>query len=119
VTTTMEVAVSTMDVYFSIAREVDAPREQVFRTWVAQRHAPHGYREVTIPRRLVFTTGPDAVAIVTFASHHEGTVVTFEGSAPADEVDAVEARWLAVLDGLADQLAGSHSRGNVGGIRPG
>jgi uncharacterized protein YndB with AHSA1/START domain len=106
-------------VYFSIAREIDAPREQVFRAWIAQRHAPHGYREVTIPRRLVFTTEPDGLAIVTFAEHHGGTVVTFEGSAGDAEADAVEAHWLAVLDGLADQLAGSHSRGNAGGIRPG
>jgi uncharacterized protein YndB with AHSA1/START domain len=111
--------VSTMQVYFSIAREIDAPREAVFRAWVAQRHAPDGYREVTIPRRLVFTTEADALAIVTFAEHHGGTVVTFEGEAEAAEVDAAEARWRAVLDRLADQATGSHSRGNAGGIRPG
>lgn len=110
---------TTMQTYFSIAREIDAPREQVFRAWVAERRAPDGYREVTIPRRLVFTTGTDDLAIVTFAAHGGGTVVTFEGSAGEDEVDAADARWRAVLDGLAAQLAGSHSRGNTGGIRPG
>jgi len=109
----------TTQVYFSIVRDIDAPREQVFRAWIAQRHAPDGYREVTIPRRLVFTTEPDGLAIVTFAEHHGGTVVTFEGSAGEAEAEAVEARWRAVLDGLADQAAGSHSRGNAGGIRPG
>jgi uncharacterized protein YndB with AHSA1/START domain len=106
-------------VYFSIARDIDAPHEQVFRAWIAQRHAPHGYREVTIPRRLVFDTEPDGLAIVTFAEHHGGTVVTFEGTAGEAEAEAIEARWRAVLDGLAGQLAGSHSRGNAAGIRPG
>jgi uncharacterized protein YndB with AHSA1/START domain len=111
--------VSAMQVYFSITREVDAPREQVFRAWVAARLAPAGYREVTIPRRLVFTTGPDELAIVTFAEHHGGTALTFEGSAAEDEAEAAEERWRAVLDRLAAQAAGSHSRGNAGGIRPG
>ena len=114
---------SITEVYFAISREVVAPPEQVFRAWVAQRHAPYGYREVAIPRRLVFTTEPEApdaaVAIVTFAEHRGGTALTFEGSAPADEAEAAEARWRAVLDGLAAQVAGSHSRGNAGGIRPG
>jgi len=113
---------SITDVYFSISREIAVPREQVFRAWVAQHHAPHGYREVAIPRRLVFTTDPDtpdAVAIVTFAEHHGGTALTFEGTAPVHEAEAAEVRWRAVLDGLGDQLAGSHSRGNAGGIRPG
>ena len=110
---------TTMQVYFSIAREIDAPREQVFRAWVAERLAPDGYREVTIPRRLVFATEPDGLAIVTFAEHHGGTVVAFEGSADEDDVDAAEAYWRSVLNGLADQVAGSHSRGNAGGIRPG
>ena len=111
------------EVYFAITREIAAPREQVFRAWIAQRHAPFGYREVTIPRRLVFTTEPDApdaaVAIVTFAEHRGGTALTFEGTAPEHEAGAAEARWRAVLDGLAAQVAGSHSRGNAGGIRPG
>jgi uncharacterized protein YndB with AHSA1/START domain len=112
--------VSITEVYFSIVREVDAPRADVFRAWVARRHAPSGYREVAIPRRLVFDLEPGGgVAIVTFAEHHGGTVVTFEGSAAADEADAVEEAWAAVLDRLADQPAGSHSRGNAGGIRPG
>jgi uncharacterized protein YndB with AHSA1/START domain len=112
--------VSITEVYFSITHEVDAPRADVFRAWIAQRHAPFGYREVAIPRRLVFDTEPDGgVAIVTFAEHHGGTVVTFEGAAAADDADAVEEGWKAVLDRLADQVAGSHSRGNAGGIRPG
>jgi uncharacterized protein YndB with AHSA1/START domain len=111
--------VSTTDVYFSISREVDAPREQVFCAWIAGRYAPSGYREVTIPRRLAFTTDADALAIVTFAEHHGGTALTFEGSAEADEADGVEERWRTVLDRLAAQVVGSHSRGNAGGIRPG
>jgi uncharacterized protein YndB with AHSA1/START domain len=111
--------VTTTDVYFSITREVDAPREQVFRAWITERHAPFGYRDVTIPRRLAFTTDGDALAIVTFADHHGRTALTFEASAAADEAGAVEERWRAVLDRLAAQLAGSHSRGNAGGIRPG
>lgn len=114
---------SITEVYFAISREIAAPPEQVFRAWVARRHAPYGYREVAIPRRLVFTTEPEApdaaVAIVTFAEHRGGTALTFEGSAPAEEAEAAEARWRAVLDGLAAQVAGSHSRGNAGGIRPG
>jgi uncharacterized protein YndB with AHSA1/START domain len=111
---------STTEVYFSITREVDAPHADVFRAWIAQRHAPFGYREVAIPRRLVFDTEPDAgVAIVTFAEHHGGTALTFEGSAAAAGADEAERRWRAVLDRLAGQLAGSHSRGNAGGIRPG
>ena len=65
---------SITEVYFAISREIDAPREQVFRAC---------------------------------------------GSAPAYEAEAAEARWRAVLDRLADQVAGSHSRGNAGGIRPG
>jgi uncharacterized protein YndB with AHSA1/START domain len=104
--------------YFAITCEIDAPREQVFRAWIAERHAPFGYRDVTIPRRLEFVTDADApdesLAIVTFAEHHGGTVLTFEGSAADDE-----AQWRAVIDRLAGQLAGSHSRGNAGGIRPG
>jgi uncharacterized protein YndB with AHSA1/START domain len=111
--------VSTTDVYFAITREIDAPREQVFRAWIAGRHAPFGYREVTIPRRLAFTPDGDGLAIVTFAEHRGGTALTFEGSATTDEADAVEERWRAVLDRLAAQPAGSHSRGNAGGIRPG
>ncbi len=114
---------SITEVYFAISREVPAPRAQVFRAWVAQRHAPFGYREVAIPRRLMFTTEPEApdaaVAIVTFAEHRGGTVLTFEGSAPAHETEAAEARWRAELDRLADQVAGSHSRGNAGGVWPG
>jgi uncharacterized protein YndB with AHSA1/START domain len=110
--------VSTTEVYFAITRELDAPRADVFRAWIAQRHAPAGYREVAIPRRLVFETDP-GVAIVTFAEHHGGTAVTFEGSATAAEADEAERGWRAVLDRLAAQLAGSHSRGNAGGIRPG
>jgi uncharacterized protein YndB with AHSA1/START domain len=103
------------EVYFAITREIDAPREAVFRAWVAERHAPFGYRDVTIPRRLTFVTDEDeSLAIVTFAEHHGGTVLTFEGAGAEDE-----AHWRAVLDRLADQLAGSHSRGNAGGIRPG
>jgi uncharacterized protein YndB with AHSA1/START domain len=102
--------------YFSITREIDAPREQVFHAWIAERRAPFGYRDVTIPRRLAFVTDADApdesLAIVTFAEHRGGTVLTFEGSAD-------EAQWRAVLDRLAAQVAGSHSRGNAGGIRPG
>jgi hypothetical protein len=101
--------------YFSIAHEIDAPREQVFRAWIAERLAPYGYRDVTIPRRLTFVTDEDeSLAIVTFAEHHGGTVLTFEGDGAEDE-----AHWRAVIDRLADQLAGSHSRGNAGGIRPG
>lgn len=110
---------STTQVYFAITREVDAPREHVFSVWIAGRHAPDGYREVAIPRRLAFTTDRGALAIVTFAEHRGGTAVTFEGSAAAEEAEAVEARWRAVVDRLADQAAGSHSRGNAGGIRPG
>ena len=110
---------SVTEVYFSITREIDAAPEEVFRAWVGERHARLGYREVTIPRRLVFDIEPGALAIVTFAEHHGGTALTFEGSAAADEAEAVEERWRAVLDRLAAQLAGSHSRGNAGGIRPG
>jgi hypothetical protein len=104
------------EIYFSITREIDAPREAVFRAWVAQRLAPTGYRDVTIPRRLAFVMDADgSLAIVTFAEHHGGTALTFEGAGAQD----VEAYWRAVLDRLADQFAGSHSRGNAGGIRPG
>jgi uncharacterized protein YndB with AHSA1/START domain len=104
------------ETYFTITREVDAPRERVFRAWVGQRLAPFGYRDVTIPRRLAFVMDADgSLAIATFAEHHGGTALTFEGAG----TEEVEAYWRAVLDGLADQLAGSHSRGNAGGIRPG
>ena len=109
---------STTEVYFSITREIDAPRADVFRAWVAQGHAASGYREVAIPRRLVFDLEP-GVAIVTFAEHHGGTVVAFEGTAEEGDADAVETAWRAALDRLADQPAGSQSRGNAGGIRPG
>jgi uncharacterized protein YndB with AHSA1/START domain len=112
--------VSVTQVYFAITRHVDAPREQVFRAWIAQRHAPFGYRDVTIPRRLAFTTDAgESLAIVTFAEHRGGTALTFEGSADAGEVDEAEERWRGVLDALVAQPAGSHSRGNAGGIRPG
>ena len=104
------------DTYFAIAREIDAPRADVFRAWISQRRAPAGYREVAIPRRLVFDAD-GGLAIVTFAEHRGGTVLTFEASA-ADAGEA-ERRWRAVLDRVADQAAGSHSRGNAGGIRPG
>jgi uncharacterized protein YndB with AHSA1/START domain len=84
------------------------------------------YREIDAPARIVFTTGgpdddPDdpltPVAIVTLSVAGDHTAMTFEGSAPAAEVDDIEQGWSFMLDRLADQV--SHSGGNAGGMRPG
>ena len=52
---------------------------------------------------------------MTLSAEGDGTVITFEGSAPQDEAD-----WSAMLDALAETVAqGSQSGGNAGGMRPG
>jgi uncharacterized protein YndB with AHSA1/START domain len=110
--------------YFAINRRVAAPRERVFRAWTDPLEvahwlgsAPFEYQEVDAPGRLVFTIGDDALAIVTLAVAGDQTVMTFEGGAPADEAEAVERCWSAVIDRLVDQV--SQSGGNAGGRRPG
>jgi uncharacterized protein YndB with AHSA1/START domain len=103
--------------YFAISRHVAAPRELVFRAWVGEGIE---FREVDAPRRLVFELEDAGLAIVTLSEEGEDTVITFEGSAPADKADAVEQGWTAWLDALVETVAqGSHSGGNDGGIRPG
>ncbi len=108
--------------YFAINRRVAAPRELVFQAWTDPelvgrwyRGEPFDYREVEPPARIVFTTGGPDLEIVTLSADGDGTVITFEGSAPQDEAD-----WSAMLDALAETVAqGSQSGGNAGGIRPG
>ena len=108
--------------YFAINRRVAAPRALVFQAWTDPelvgrwyRGEPFDYREVEPPARIVFTTGGPDLEIVTLSDAGDGTVVTFEGSAPQDE-----AEWSAMLDALAETVAqGSQSGGNAGGIRPG
>jgi hypothetical protein len=96
----------TTEVYFAITRDIDAPRADVFRAWVAHCNASSGYREVAVGHRLVFDLEPDGVAIVTFADHHGRTALTFEGSAEEARAGAAEEAWTAVLDGLGGRLAG-------------
>lgn len=108
--------------YFAINRRVAAPRELVFQAWTDPelvdlwyRGEPFDYREVEPPARIVFTTGGPDLEIVTLSAAGDGTLITFEGSAPQDE-----AEWSAMLDALAETVAqGSQSGGNAGGIRPG
>ena len=108
--------------YFAINRRVAAPRALVFQAWTDPelvgrwyRGEPFDYREVEPPARIVFTTGGPDLEIVTLSAEDDGTVITFEGSAPQDEAD-----WSAMLDALAETVAqGSQSGGNAGGIRPG
>jgi hypothetical protein len=102
------------EVYFAITRHIDASRTDVFRAWGVERHAPSGYREVTVGRRLMFDLEPDGVAIVTFAEHRGGTALTFEGSADPANAAGAEESWTAVLDGLAGRLAGRRACGLAG-----
>jgi hypothetical protein len=68
----------------------------------------------------VFELEDAGLAIVTLSEEGEDTVITFEGSAPADKADEVEQGWAARLDALTETVAqGSQSGGNDGGIRPG
>jgi uncharacterized protein YndB with AHSA1/START domain len=118
------------ETYFAISRAVDAPRERIFRAWIdpalrARWYGPEAlpFRELDPPARLVFALDEDeetAVAIVTLADEGDHTVMTFEGSAPAAEAEAVEQSWGAILESLAELVAqGSQSGGNAGGMRPG
>ena len=102
--------------YFAISRHVAAPRELIFDAWIREGIA---FREVEAPRRLVFELEGAGLAIVTLSDEGDHTVMTFEGSAPADEADAVEREWTARLDALIAVAQGSQSGGNAGGIRPG
>lgn len=105
------------ETYFAITRRVGAPREHVFEAWLGEGIE---FREIDAPRRLVFELEDGGVAIVTLSDEADHTVMTFEGSAPADKADAVEQEWAARLDALVETVAqGSHSGGNDGGIRPG
>jgi hypothetical protein len=103
------------ETYFAITRRVAAPPELVFRAWIREGIA---FTEVDAPRRLVFEL-EDGLAIVTLADEGGHTVVTFEGSAPADEADEVERDWAARLDAVIEAAQGSQPGGNAGGIRPG
>ena len=107
--------------YFAINRRVAAPRELVFQAWTDPELVgrwydgePFDYREVEPPARIVFTTGGPDLEIVTLSADGDGTVITFEGSAPQDEAD-----WSDRLDALIAVAQGSQSGGNAGGIRPG
>ena len=105
------------ETYFAITRSVAAPRERVFQAWLG---AEIEFREADAPRRLVFELEDPGLAIVTLSEEGDHTVITFEGSAPADKADEVERDWAARLDALVETVAqGSQSGGNAGGIRPG
>jgi acetyl esterase/lipase len=104
------------ETYFAITRHVDAPHELVFRAWLGEGIE---FRDVDAPRRLVFELEDAGLAIVTISDESHDTVVTFEGSAPADKADEVEQAWAARLDAVIAVAQGSHSGGNDGGIRPG
>jgi hypothetical protein len=104
------------ETYFAITRRTAAPRELVFEAWTAERI---DFREVDAPRRLVFELDDGGLAIVTLSDEGDHTVMTFEGSAPADRADDVERDWAARLDAVIDAAQGGRSEGNAGGIRPG
>jgi len=104
------------ETYFAISRHVAASRELVFDAWIREGIA---FRDVEAPRRLVFELEDAGLAIVTLSDEGDHTVMTFEGSAPADDADAVEREWTARLDALIAAAQGSQSGGNAGGIRPG
>ena len=99
------------ETYFAIARTVDASRERVFRMWTDPeelsrwyRGDPFDYLEVDAPARIVLTTGEPELLIVTLSEVGGHTVMTFEGSAPADEAEDAERAWHAMLDRLAAGL---------------
>lgn len=107
---------SITETYFTITRRAAAPRERVFEAWTAERI---DRREVDAPRRLAFELEDGGLAIVTLSDEGDRTVVTFEGSAPADRADEVERVWAARLDAAIARAQGSQAGGNAGGIRPG
>jgi hypothetical protein len=104
------------ETYFAITRSVDAPCERLFQAWIREAI---DFREIDAPRRLVFELEDDGLAIVTLSDEGDHTVVTFEGSAPADRADEVERDWTERLDAVIAAAQGSQSGGNAGGIRPG
>jgi hypothetical protein len=104
------------ETYFAITRRVVAPRELVFQAWTGEEI---DFCEVDAPRRLVFELEDGGLAIVTLSDERDHTVITFEGSAPADKADEVERGWAARLDAVIATTQGSQGAGNAGGIRPG
>ena len=105
------------ETYFAITRRTAARGERVFEAWLAEGIE---FRELDAPRRLVFELEDAGLAIVTISDEGDHTVITFEGSAPAERAEAVEQTWTARLDALVETVAqGSQSGGNAGGIRPG
>ena len=103
--------------YFAISRRVAAPRERVFQAWAGRGIV---FREIDAPRRLVFELEDAGLAIVTLSDEGDHTVMTFEGSAPADVAEEIERDWAAMLDELAATVSqGSQAGGNAGGIWPG
>lgn len=104
------------ETYFAITRRVAAPRERVFAAWTAERIE---FCEVDAPRRLAFALEHGGLAIVTLSDERGHTVVTFEGSAPADRADEAERVWAARLAAVIGAAQGSQAGGNAGGIRPG
>ena len=104
------------ETYFAITRSVTVPCERLLQAWLDE---DIDYRELDPPRRLVFELEDDGLAIVTLSDEGDHSVITFEGSAPADRADEVESDWTARLDAVIAAAQGSQAGGNAGGIRPG